>query len=288
MKISKHAFLMTKRYCFKKMQYFLMRHAIPLSPRDLRAFRTGPKVFANSMPKGGTNLLGRTLNLLPCVAPRWTYHLDATIPGYLDQLYAVRNGQVVSAHMPWSKSLLEILKSEGFGIFFIIRDLRDMAVSGIHYIVWKSPDHPLHQYFSSLKSDEERLMAYIHGVPENCYPGGVRPEGWENFIESVLPWLDEPNCLTIRFEDLIGSAGGGSDKKQLETVAAIVKHLGIKLSEKVIEEIAAKTFYPDARTFRKGQIGDWRNYFTEEHKQAFKEVKGDILIRLGYEKDCDW
>jgi len=265
-----------------------MRHAIPLSPRDLRAFRTGPKVFANSMPKGGTNLLGRTLNLLPCVAPRWTYHLDATIPGYLDQLYAVRNGQVVSAHMPWSKSLLEILKSEGFGIFFIIRDLRDMAVSGIHYIVWKSPDHPLHQYFSSLKSDEERLMAYIHGVPENCYPGGVRPEGWENFIESVLPWLDEPNCLTIRFEDLIGSAGGGSDKKQLETVAAIVKHLGIKLSEKVIEEIAAKTFYPDARTFRKGQIGDWRNYFTEEHKQAFKEVKGDILIRLGYEKDCDW
>jgi len=116
----------------------------------------------------------------------------------------------------------------------------------------------------------------------------VRPEGWENFIESVLPWLDEPSCLTIRFEDLIGSAGGGSDKKQIQTVASIVKYLGINLSDKVIEEIAAKTFYPGARTFRKGQIGDWRNYFTEEHKQAFKEVKGDILIRLGYEKDCDW
>jgi hypothetical protein len=285
---TKHYFLMKKRYYFKKIQYFLMRHTIPVSPRDLWAFRTGPKVFANSMPKGGTNLLGRMLNLLPCVAPQWTYHLDATIPGYLDQLRAVRNGQVVCSHLPWSESLVEILKSKRFAILFIIRDLRDVAVSDIHYIVHKSPDHPLHRYFSSQRSDDERLMAYIRGVPAHCFPSGAQPKAWENFIESILPWLDDPNCLTIRFEDLVGSAGGGSDKKQVETVRLIIKHLGIKLSEEVIEEIAAKTFYTGARTFRKGQIGDWRNYFTKEHKQAFKEVHGDTLIRLDYEKDNDW
>lgn len=94
--------------------------------------------------------------------------------------------------------------------------------------------------------------------------------------------------MTIRFEDLIGSSGGGSDKKQIETVNAIVKHIGIELSQEEIQQIAAKSFFTGSRTFRKGHIGDWRNHFTEEHKQIFKEVHGDTLIKLGYEKDYDW
>ena len=285
---TKHALLMKRRYYRKKLQYFLMRHVIPISHRDLKAFRTGPKVFANSIPKAGTNLLKRTLNLLPCVVPWWTYHIVETIPGILDQLQTVKNGQVVTAHLPWSKSLVEILISKGFVIIFIIRDLRDKAVSDVHYLVHKSTDHQLHRYFSSLNSDEERLMAYIRGVPEHCHPGGIRPKLWEDHTKRMLPWLDEPNCMTIRFEDLIGSSGGGSDKKQIETVDSIVKHIGIELSQEEIQQIAAKSFFAGSRTFRKGQIGDWRNHFTEEHKQIFKEVHGDTLIRLGYEKDYDW
>ncbi|MCU0445804.1 MAG: sulfotransferase domain-containing protein [Microscillaceae bacterium] len=40
--------------------------------------------------------------------------------------------------------------------------------------------------------------------------------------------------------------------------------------------------------YRKGQGGDWKNYFKEEHKALFKEKYGDLLIRLGYEKDNNW
>ena len=133
-----------------------------------------------------------------------------------------------------------------------------------------------------------RLMAYIRGVPEHCYPGGVQPKAWENHTKRIVQWVDEPDCLTIHFEDLIGSAGGGSDERQLATIKAIVEHIGIELPQEAIEEIAATTFYTRARTFRKGQIGEWRNHFTEEHKQAFKEIYGDLLVKLGYEKDCDW
>ena len=284
----KHTLLIKRRRYIKRIQYLLMRHVIPLNVRELRASRTGPKVFANGIPNSGTHLLRQTLNLLPTTVPRWTYHLDENMPGYLDQLKTVRNGQVATAHLPWSERLLEILTSNGIRILFMIRDLRDVFVSSIYYIVNKAPDHLLHQYLSSLKSDDERLLVSIRGVPEHCYPGGVRPKVWDNYVESVLPWLDEPMCLTIRFEDLVGSKGSGSDEKQLETVASIVRHLGIELSEKAIEEIAAKSFCTHTRTFRKGQIGDWRNSFTEEHKKVFKEVYGDFLIRLGYEKNQDW
>jgi len=41
-------------------------------------------------------------------------------------------------------------------------------------------------------------------------------------------------------------------------------------------------------TFRTGKSGGWRKAFTEEHKRLFKEVAGDLLIRLGYETNLDW
>jgi hypothetical protein len=42
------------------------------------------------------------------------------------------------------------------------------------------------------------------------------------------------------------------------------------------------------RFYRKGVAGDWKNHFTEEDKRAFKALAGDMLIRLGYEKDLSW
>ncbi|WP_446348093.1 sulfotransferase domain-containing protein [Coleofasciculus sp. F4-SAH-05] len=52
--------------------------------------------------------------------------------------------------------------------------------------------------------------------------------------------------------------------------------------------MAKNVFYKKSRTFRKGTIGDWRNHFTNEHKQAFKDVCGDILIKMGYADGYDW
>ena len=45
----------------------------------------------------------------------------------------------------------------------------------------------------------------------------------------------------------------------------------------------------DPRQFlRKGQVGDWKNYFTEDTKNWFKDVAGDELILQGYEDSMDW
>jgi hypothetical protein len=41
-------------------------------------------------------------------------------------------------------------------------------------------------------------------------------------------------------------------------------------------------------TFRSGKTGEWKKHFTPEHMKLFKDVAGDLLIRLGYEKDNDW
>lgn len=38
----------------------------------------------------------------------------------------------------------------------------------------------------------------------------------------------------------------------------------------------------------KAQVGSWRDYFTDEAKQWFKEEAGELLIELGYESDMNW
>ena len=40
--------------------------------------------------------------------------------------------------------------------------------------------------------------------------------------------------------------------------------------------------------FRSGEIGGWKNEFTENNKKNFKNLIGNFLIELGYEKNNDW
>ena len=41
-------------------------------------------------------------------------------------------------------------------------------------------------------------------------------------------------------------------------------------------------------TFRSGKTGEWKQHFTKEHKKIFKDVAGDLLVKLGYELNYDW
>ncbi len=267
----------------------LAKYPIPLTNRELNAYNNGVKVFINSLPKSGTFLLRRTLSLLPTFAPRWSYHgLVAGTPQLQQKIQTIRRGQYASGHLYWSPELIELLVTSNIRTLFIIRDLRDVAVSLANYLTNKNSDHRLYPYFKSLKSDDERLMAAIVGVEGKLLEDGRRAESLGEWARGFAPWLDEPNCLAVRFEDMIGSAGGGSDDKQLEEVHNIINYLGINIPDEQIIRVAKRIFFKSSTTFRQGQIGDWQNHFKDEHKSAFKEVAGEALIRLGYENGYDW
>lgn len=267
----------------------VLKYPVPLTSRELKACSSSPKVLINSLPKSGTFLLRRLLSLLPDFAPRWSYHgLVAETPNLIQKVKNIRKGQYVSGHLYWSQNLVSALSSADVLTLFIIRDLRDVSVSLANYLTYKNKKHRLHPYFNTLKSDEERLMAAIVGIEPSLLGDGKREESMGEHAMSFAPWVDEKLCLAIRFEELIGSAGGGNDQTQLETVRLILKHLGVQLSEEKMIEVSNQIFFKSSTTFRKGQIGDWKNHFTDAHKQAFKEVAGDALIKLGYETGYDW
>jgi len=68
----------------------------------------------------------------------------------------------------------------------------------------------------------------------------------------------------------------------------IARHLRVKLSSENLTYIADNAFSMDSATFRRGQIGSWRDELKPEHILKFKEVAGQLLIDLGYETNLGW
>jgi hypothetical protein len=106
------------------------------------------------------------------------------------------------------------------------------------------------------------------------------------------PVLLGTNYTEVRYEDLL--------ERPNEEVGRLARFLGADTSEKAVQQAVSSASFErlskgrergqeDTSSFyRKGVAGDWKNYFTERDKEIYKEEAGELLIRLGYERDLDW
>ena len=268
----------------KRVQHFVMRHIIPLNSNERRAIIDGPKILANSIPKSGTHLLRHILSMMPGIVDRWTYHYSEDICDYKKQLSHGQNGQIISAHLYWSKALSDFLDHKEI---LMIRDLRDVCVSSAHYCA-KDKRHRLYNYFNSLGNWSEQLSAAIKGIDASKLADRVRSKSIAEHVEGYVPWVHDRRCLVIKFEDLVGAKGGGGAENQINAIRGIASHIGLDLSDDKVNEIAVNSFTNKTKTFRKGQIGGWRDEFSDENIELFKQVAGKQLIDLGYEINNNW
>jgi sulfotransferase 6B1 len=280
---------------------------------SIKAYRAGargvvfypaPRVFVTSVPKAGSHLLITLLRRLPRMmfsgvhhAPRDFRTLPASGNGsdvrpevdwdrVRRVLEGIRNGQFVTAHFPYRPRLGTMLEDLDYQTILMQRDPRDVVVSHFHYVM-RSDRHYLHiRYTDVLDGWDARLMASIRGLPADGHGRGVISIGQR--LAGYSGWLQQPNTYLSRFEILIGPNGGGTIAEQRTEIMAIAAHVGRPLEAHAADELAAKIWSPKSATFRKGSIGDWRNHFSPAHIAAFKEVAGQHLIDLGYERDLDW
>lgn len=247
----------------------------------------GPKVLVTSVPKSGTNLLVHALGLFP----QLTY--DGTLARLPKnkankRISKIRRGSILSSHQARSPELDEILNQKKIRVLFVIRDPRDVCVS-LYYWIKKTNYHHFRETYDGLSSDDERLKMIITGYEPNPSDGTKKGiVSIDYHFRRRLSWMDDERCLTVRFEDLIGASGGGDKLQQLAVITKIANFLNIKLSDHDVDYIGDNIFSSRTATFRKGQIGSWREEFSEEHKVVFKDIAGQLLIDLGYEKDFNW
>jgi len=258
------------------------------TPRRLKARLDGPRVFANSVPKSGTNLLLQCLSQFPTLRPSFTHvemnqnRHDGTAE-LEHKVASTGRGEYSSGHVFYTDENAAILEANDIRSLLIVRDPRDVATSHYHYVTEKNTSHRLNDYYTNLPDDDERLMASIRGVDGEHTADGDPLESIGGWMDNFLGWMETEYTQVIRFEDLIGPRGGGDREAQVDTVRTIGRHLGVDLSSSEVRLITENTFSTDSSTFRKGLIGDWRNHFTDEHVAVFKQEAGDWLVELDYE-----
>jgi len=253
-----------------------------LSPGKLprRAGSGGPPpVFCVSIPKSGTHLLERAL----CLHPALYRKLVPTVSGEnlerlggLDRLVGrMRAGQVVVSHLRHDDDAERTLSSAGVRGLFMIRHPRDILVSQIHYATSR-PDHRTHDLFASLPDERARLRAAIVGDPNHGLLSIAQR------LAYFRGWLSS-GFLVVRFEDLIGVAGGGDTQRQRDLLRGIFEHAGVDASERVLDQVAARLFSPESPTFRSGQVGSSREFFDADLEELLRSTVGDGALPYGYE-----
>ena len=262
--------------------------------------RKQPLVICNSYPKSGTHLLYQILYSIPGLK-KWDDIVSVqALCGFMNTSSHIRwkigsapDGSIVRSHLMYCDKILEILQQEKCQRFFIYRDLRDVAVSHARWVA-KEERIFLHQIYQQIADFDEQLMRSIKGVPVGSPFGSnlSQPDIGQDFSR-WQGWIDDPNTLAIKFEDLVGERGGGSEEKRLDQVQQILDRLAINLSlQEIKSKFASYVMNPmESHTFvkgGKGKKGSWKMVFQPQHKQAFKQVAGDTLIELGYETDLNW
>ena len=252
-----------------------------------------PVLLGISFPKSGTHLLDQILLGFSKVAP-YAKRLHSFYAEYEGEsgvkrspeqavawLDALRPRDVASAHLFARPAAVTRVCSPKFIPYFIFRDPRDVVVSHVFYVTEMESRHVHHTYYQSLPDFDTRLKVSILGRPD----ADVEFPNIAERFAPYLDWLNHPEVLTIHFEDLINDRAATLTRIMDHFLARIPLHATRQLILDSLESAINPTKSP---TFRSGKTGEWKKHFTEEHKKIFKEVAGELLVKLGYEKDNDW
>jgi hypothetical protein len=257
------------------------------------SFGDAPPIFGNSKPKSGSHLLLQILNGFTQIMPYKYVEADPvrTIEKkgrrkkkgeVLNELRQIPQGVIGWGYVEASPENVAFLCQPQRVNYFIYRDPRDMLVSQVFFATDMHEEHGMHEFYKSLPDFGERLKVAITGIDHD----GLYMVSVKQRYAGVFEWLQQEEVMCLRFEDLINNRDA-----TLHAMLDEVESTGYKIPtprEKALAVLAEAIQPRKSHTFRSGKTGGWREHFTEGHKKLFKEVAGDLLVRLGYEDNNDW
>ncbi len=163
-------------------------------------------------------------------------------------------------------------------VIYLVRDGRDVYVSYYYYRLKLLKD-------GTSFSDFLRWKDHF-------------PSPWAKHVQS---WYEktkhQPNILYVRYEDLL---------KDTETeMGRMMDFIGLEISQEIFKKAIEDSSFDRMKKIdkekgrkynptgvkdfvRKGKAGTWRKEFSPDDINIFKETAGEMLIKMGYEKDLNW
>ena len=257
------------------------------------SFKDVPPIFGNSKPKSGSHLLLQILNGFTRIMPYKYVEAEPvrTIRGtggrrsadaVAADLQRVPGGVIGWGYVEASGENVSVLCQPGRVNYFIYRDPRDLLVSQVFFATEMHAGHGMHEFYRSLPDFGERLKIAITGVDRD----GLRMVSVRERYNGVFEWLEQPGVLCLRFEDLVNDRDA-----TLHAMLDEVEKTSYRIPtprERALEILVAAIQPKKSHTFRSGRTGNWKEFFTEEHKKLFKEVAGNLVVKLGYEENNNW
>jgi len=217
-----------------------------------------------SMPASGSHQLIKCVSLL--------YHGKYPTPE--EWQYRFR----ITHHLSYSEERMEEFAQKRYKILLNVRDPRDRLISYAR-VYQNTKDKRASIGNIALKLIRETDGFYFP-LTRKYVPLAGRHMNLLDQYNYYIPWLNYPDILVIKFENLIGPKGGGSLSLQQEEIKKIAAFLDIPLSEEKLAFVTSN-LWGGTMSFRNPQVGQWKKYFTDKHNQALSDIGmkkvGEIL-----------
>ena len=199
-----------------------------------------------------------------------------------DQIQKMSRPAVFMSHMRYNM-LPEDIITKNVKIIHISRNVKDVAVSMFHFIkMFKMTDT---EVTKNIKWDVF-LEAFLSGKK---LPYGT----WVEYMKDWLKLRENPNILFVQYEEFIFDP-----RKMIAKLATFMK---VALTEdkiqKISELVSVKSMQKNpnldfvqkevldesqGRFIRKGIVGDWKNYFTDQQSKRFDSFYDDFVLETGF------
>lgn len=173
----------------------------------------------------------------------------------------------------------EIVKPRSWKAFYVLRDPRDVVVSWYysmletHALMGKVPKH----------RKVLRQLSFEEGISYSIKVLNLKFQ----FMRTWVYNSSDPNVLLVRFEDLVTDP--------FEGFVTIFNFCQIDIPDQVLKTVLEDyTKEEMRRRDLQGRIGskshyretsaDWREIFTDKHKQLFYAITGNLIETLGYSR----
>jgi hypothetical protein len=205
---------------------------------------------------------------------------------------------------------------DDFRGFHVIRDPRDIVVSSYFSHLHSHPTTDWPELVDHRRQLQEMgkeqglyvVMDFLTGVLDDIATWDYSdPRVLELKMEDVVARPEELLLQAFTFVGVADEANAGLSGSVVAALSSLKRRRSALVpfrlsplpSAVVVKTVRRNAFEKKAggRTagienvdshYRKGVAGDWINHFDAGHKEYFKSIYGQLLIKLGYEADLSW
>lgn len=255
-------------------------------------------------PKSGTTWLSKLVAQL----------LDCPVAGYFnstERMDHAKEGEdrqseffVVKTHIPFDSIIKDAEKRK---IIYIIRDIRDVVISGSRHFMFLPKKRTIMVSFMSKIKQSSRIGRMLARLYKRVYWNrpkkrlqtmiDVAIDGSTNINALLVPWdkhiqsYVDNGVFYLRYEDLL------SNPEKISK--AILNHLAIiSVDDDYIRQAIHQQSFgvvkskfekmgdrKRSRFLRKGKSGQWRKHLSPDQKNSLHDKFKDTLERLNYESE---